>query len=73
METSGDDENQDVNSFSFEEELREEIHYSLIDLDIKDRIDRGHQFEDFISDCTWKGLDCKTGYGLICVELIRLL
>ena len=86
METSGDDEyrqdgddgyydedEEEQDSRSFEEKLRYIVRYSLDDLDFYDRARKGHQFEDFIRDCTWKGLDCKTRYGLICVELIRLL
>ena len=68
-----DQEGQDINMISFEEKLRYEIGYFIGSVDIHDRVDRGHQFEDMISSCTWKGLDCKTGYGLICVKLIRLL
>lgn len=51
----------DLNTVSEETKLRIEIDRLIGSLDEADLYDSGHLFDVLIRNCTWKGIDCKSG------------
>lgn len=62
-----DGEEKYVDKISFEEKPGYEMGYFIKKLDFYNRAEGGHQFNDLIRSCTWKGHDCKSGYVQTCV------
>ena len=58
-----DDEEEfpDENLISAEQKIRIEVDRLIGSLDETELYDNGHLFETFVRNCTWKGIDCKTG------------
>lgn len=70
-EDEDEEEQIGVDEISFEKELEFALSYYTMendDLGFYDRVESGHQFQDFITHCIWKGIDCiNNGYVLIWV------
>lgn len=56
-----DDDYPEANEVSLETKLRTEISQLIGGLDSADLYYNGHLFSDLVQNCTWKGLDCKSG------------
>ena len=52
----------DVNTITLDAQLRIEIDQMIGGMDPKILVESGHQWENLVVSCTWKGVDCKAGY-----------
>ena len=57
-----EEEYPDQTSLSVEQRLRIEVDQLIARLDEFELYDNGHLFETLIRNCTWKGIDCKSGW-----------
>lgn len=60
----------DQNTVSLETKLRVEIDRLIGSLEESELYECGHVFTTLIRNCTWKGIDCKTGY--VCRLVIQI-
>ena len=58
----GEEEFPDQEELSLETRLLYEIDALIGGLNEDELYDDGHMFDTFIKNCTWKGIDCKSGY-----------